>query len=517
MKLESLLKYFEFNSSEFSIRPFDLTDDSLIVKETGIDRIRLSKILISKEFIELLINRIPKTITKIEVPREYIEYLSNFPNLKELNISSYGFISDEHFKYIYDFTSIRKINMVLYSFGYDSLRKKEGYALVSGTNNIIAYKDLVAVNKADVPSDFIQINTKSINKEQLERIYTYVNNGVNRITINTCTSMYRIEFNSEDTVNIKVDGNVEELYKLYEYLYKKYKVLDMYIDINDINNVNMNLLKNLYNTNIPLLIGYDLYSSVSYDEFVSLMSSIKYYRELINDYDLSNIEKVMYAYDIMKTFQYKESEEPDISRNPHKIIETGNIVCVGYSELFKLIINGLDDGLSVLGVSLSGIDKEENEFNHERNIIRIDDDKYNIHGIFALDATWDSIKKDPNNILGSDYTALDLYRFFLIPIKKDEYNKSFPNESEPYIFNSYGSKFFGYERLFNDEVTKEKLSKYLNSDRPSLEDFISMLTNVRLSQGFSKEDIDKEIKKVIEKNNIYLSRDDNEDTFFKSR
>ena len=65
-----------------------------------------------------------------------------------------------------------------------------------------------------------------------------------------------------------------------------------------------------------------------------------------------------------------------------------------------------------------------------------------------------------------------------------------------------------------------RLDKYLNVERPSLETFISMLTNVRLSEGFNKEQIKDEIKKVIEKNNIVVEeakKNDIYEEFFRSK
>ncbi len=54
------------------------------------------------------------------------------------------------------------------------------------------------------------------------------------------------------------------------------------------------------------------------------------------------------------------------------------------------------------------------------------------------------------------------------------------------------------------KISKDKLRNYLNVNRPSLEDFIKMLTIVRLNEGFNKEDIKEEVKKVIEKNKLLL-------------
>ena len=84
----------------------------------------------------------------------------------------------------------------------------------------------------------------------------------------------------------------------------------------------------IINNECDLKIIYDI-NEVDYEEYKGLYETIKYYRMLINENNLSPVEKVMYAYDIMKTFPYNESKK-DVydSRDPHRIVETGNIVCV---------------------------------------------------------------------------------------------------------------------------------------------------------------------------------------------
>ena len=114
-----------------------------------------------------------------------------------------------------------------------------------------------------------------------------------------------------------------------------------------------------------------------------------------------------------------------------------------------------------------------------------------------------------------------MYTHFLIPLTKDEYSKIYSYEDEPHVEGVFTSeKFYGYDKLFNQKINKEILNRYLNVERPSLEMFISMLTKVRLSEGFTKEQIENEVKKVIEKNNIAVEeakKNDIYEEFFKSK
>ena len=98
---------------------------------------------------------------------------------------------------------------------------------------------------------------------------------------------------------------------------------------------------------------------------------------------------------------------------------------------------------------------------HRRNSILLNDDKYNINGMFFLDATWDS-KKDENYI--------DNYNFFLKParffcfINQNEHIIT-PNifklleKSEEDIFNNVKTTNKPMEISFNISTLIFKFSK----------------------------------------------------------
>ena len=43
-------------------------------------------------------------------------------------------------------------------------------------------------------------------------------------------------------------------------------------------------------------------------------------------------------------------------------------------------------------------DEKGNGVGHSRTLLHLDDDKYNIHGLFTLDATWDSSRKELSSV-----------------------------------------------------------------------------------------------------------------------
>ncbi len=101
------------------------------------------------------------------------------------------------------------------------------------------------------------------------------------------------------------------------------------------------------------------------------------------DKELSPYEKYLYAYDIVTKFSYNEEEKGqnnDISRHLITILTGDKIVCAGYANLLSELCNRL--GLSCY---TQGVNK-----NHAICYVRIDDDKWGIHGIYASDPTADS-------------------------------------------------------------------------------------------------------------------------------
>lgn len=145
---------------------------------------------------------------------------------------------------------------------------------------------------------------------------------------------------------------------------------------------------------------------ITYKEFYDMYKKLNEIVEFINHYNLSPLEKVMLVYDIVKANEYKKEDKNEsygTSRNLNEIIKNDKIVCVGYSNLIDFLLTNLGIKSGVLFLRY-----ENSKVGHERNYIYLNDDKYNIDGMFFLDATWDSRRND---------NYIDNYTFFLKPIK----------------------------------------------------------------------------------------------------
>ncbi len=259
------------------------------------------------------------------------------------------------------------------------------------------------------------------------------------------------------------------------------------------------------------------YVSADYDDYMGMVECIKWFRSLIKESDLSPVEKYAYAYDICKTFYYKSSGDTRVDtfkdNTLHLIVKTGNIVCLGFNRLLDEILFGMDGIKATNFLTYEYVHGEPEA--HCRGIVRIDDEFYDIHGIYITDPTFDCVDDNNNSIYGNKYDALSGYRYFLVPIHR--YNKYFKYATYPRIFkgkNKGKEKYLTKKKLNsivssskNDRILDEdKLSidiqplltegmtakeffKYLNCERPGFEDLISIIIRVRLSEGYSFEDI----------------------------
>ena len=115
---------------------------------------------------------------------------------------------------------------------------------------------------------------------------------------------------------------------------------------------------------------------------------------------LSNFEKFMLAYDYVTELAYNEGEDIYHKETSHwvPVLEGDKIVCSGYASLLAALCNRIfpENEVKVLQQSLNVYYKSTNEFRggHSNNVIFIKDEKYNINGLFYVDACWDSIDDD---------------------------------------------------------------------------------------------------------------------------
>lgn len=206
----------------------------------------------------------------------------------------------------------------------------------------------------------------------------------------------------------------------------------------------------------------------------------------VENTNLSQIESIMYVYDIVKERIYKKDK--DNYHNSHDVMNvlTGDtIVCSGYSNVFNAI-------LKCLGIK--AIPLISNKSKHQRSIAYVKDEKYNIDGVYVFDPTWDS-KKDTN-----DYTYINRYNYFAMPL-------SLANESAPldFIWNKDIS-FDTFLDYYEDFDSTEKLEIVTRIDNffkfVSDKGLITLLGDLSyLPRDNIKDRLEKEYNHVMSKYN----------------
>lgn len=517
-----------------------LDENEKIDLSISYDENTLKTIYVFKELNDLIINNLPRSIKSMTIPVDFVsnnlEALKEFKSLEEISFNSYRFLTSEELKFLSENTSIKRINFGGYIFNIEDYK---GSIFVSTSNdNKILFDDIVINNNKE--NSNIKENTlevKSINNfniEDLDKVFPYIKSNINKVKVKTNTGEYSIDISGKD-ISIEVtDPDMNISAYLFNYFKNKgYNVNDVCFCLTDFmrnpvvkdyTDFDYSLLDSL-STLVNLKVNYEGNTKTSsYDDFKGLVMSMKWYRSLLNDYDLSPVEKLAFGYDIMKTFEYKEATNEDVfeSREPYKIIKTGNIVCVGYTNMLAEILKGTE-GISFTDFSVSCYKEDDKTLSgyHSRGLVKVDDDKYDIHGVYVVDPTWDSYKKNGNKRLGNDYTALDLYTYFLI--SPEDYKKVFPHDSVPNFFkkdyeylnlnmdnlDSYNELSdkdftdkdlftFNFKELFDSSVSNEIKLEYLKGKKLDKKTIMEIVRNTRLAEGFSKENVDKEMDKILE-------------------
>lgn len=258
----------------------------------------------------------------------------------------------------------------------------------------------------DTAVDMI-INNTSINKlydllvEEGVPLYSLI---ISPIKI--CKEKYEKlkEFKTCEKIIIVCDkDNIEEGLELAKKLGKKTIIEGTSISLKEYKNIlsryKIDSLKEL-----DIEINYqDQSNPISIEELYKTSLLVDEISSQIEKYNLSPLEQIIYAYDIVKEREYKECEEDkDRSRDLNKMIESKYTVCVGYSNLFIAILNNLN---------IKAMPLISTKIKHQRSMVYVKDNKYKIDGVYVFDPTFDSKAN-------SEY--INKYNYFAILPKDSE-------------------------------------------------------------------------------------------------
>ena len=304
--------------------------------------------------------------------------------------------------------------------------------------------------------------------------------------------IYDIELLNIDIENIVINKAIEIIYRIEKKIGKKIKFINIITQNKTIDEIEK--LRFLEDGRIIKIWYEDGITDCSVDEFIVMRKNIDKIVDEIKQKQLSNLEKIIYAYDIVKKYNYKGSNSMD-GRQLHKIFTTDNIVCSGYARIISQVLEelGIRSGIYKL------ITKDNNL--HARSFVHIVDEKYNVNALYSMEPTWESK-------LNQEYS----YTMFLTPISK--LKQTFPNE----IFREDISVLCGEKKLSeislrdrislykffkNKDLTQFEIDSLLitANKEVTLNSFCEALINVKSSKGINKNIIQFNVPEIINYNN----------------
>ena len=262
---------------------------------------------------------------------------------------------------------------------------------------------------------------------------------------------------------------------------------------------NVEYMQKKYNNQFVFKEGFSIQEAIiaskKVNDWVDEINNAK-----INNEKLSPLEKYLYAYQICTDFYYNESNEKlGKSRFLFGVLNSDNIVCVGYAGLLTELCNRLDIPCVRQQVKIN------NSGYHLNCCVSIDDEKYNIHGIYYSDPCWDCIGKySPPTLKNSliPYDDVDkIHHDIKILNKTNCLTKVTCKKEEEAIYK----KVLEY---YNNLRGYEKISEFLK-------DFIDQLDNNTYKQTpaykYVKETIDSIIIECLEDKKEVLTSKPNND------
>lgn len=283
--------------------------------------------------------------------------------------------------------------------------------------------------------------------------------------LNRDDSFYKDIYNDIDTIYIF--GTFKDVVKFISNspsIANKKIILEKEFDLNeeDYLYIKNNLSK--YNNILYSISGND--KKVSYDELDKTFNIIDSLTEQVRRMDFSPIEQVMYLYDIVRDKVYtRETEEEgyEVSRDLTSVLLGKKRVCVGYANIMSSVLNKLGFKNEVFCLNPT-----KGTRGHARNLVYINDEKYNIDGYYFFDATWDS-KREEDNI-----NYLFSYRFFGNTLEQMNdydrgrlYSREYPCFTESKFYEAMDLIEDGNLSKVNYEIVKtiNRLSKFIKNER----------------------------------------------------
>ena len=261
--------------------------------------------------------------------------------------------------------------------------------------NINPNDDLEEILKRENFDKILRDTLSGFDKD--DEFYKYSIEGINKFL----TTDFPVLDNSRISINL--EEGIDEFINNNSCLQGKQLIVNGEYDIN---HGDLDPLIEMFKNHKDYLVSVDgNISYVTIEQYERTVLAIDDIVNKIKKYNLSSLEQIMYAYDLVRDRVYTsegKDEDYSVSRDISSALLGDKIVCVGYSIIFEKVLDNL--GIKSKPVTIKR--KDNPRLGHRRNMIYVNDPKYDVNGIYFFDATWDSKKKN------NEFSFLDSYRFF---------------------------------------------------------------------------------------------------------
>ena len=356
---------------------------------------------------------------------------------------------------------------------------------------------------------FININlNEQENIEPILKSKRLVNNALLEIKNDALESkIYDYISNKEIKCN-EVIVNSDSFERIKEIIeenndFFKDKIIDIGIEVSFDKTGYKKIIDNFgYKDNYRFLVnGNEGY--ITLNEFRKSLEILDEINEKFNKYKLSNLEKIMYAYDIVRDKKYKFNEKNlTISSDLSKVITGDTAICVGFSKFFKKILEDANIPVKIIDIDSKNIEK----FGHERTIIYVKDEKYSINGLFFFDPTWDS-QTDKWDYINNYYFFMQNYKQIRQLDLFFNYETKFKiDEIMEYI--SKADKKFYYLLKRKNQKEKTQIINKLFEQNIDPKSFFKLICNVRKIEYYEQDKYEFSLKQLLDTCNNFFTKKD---------
>ena len=196
---------------------------------------------------------------------------------------------------------------------------------------------------------------------------------------------------------------------------------------------------------------------ISYDKFRDITDTINNFKKTIPT-NASQLEIITYVYDFVKRREYKNvpgDERSYLSRNLSSVLLDKYIVCVGFTKIFNTLLSEYNIPCIEYDFMYKGINQ-----GHEVSIVNVQDNKYNVHGLYFFDPTGDSYTKCQDDETKYKYFLQTYDAYKNIDIDNDSFSRllEYNEEELKKMINIMKEKKFMKANILEDKKYENTLN-----------------------------------------------------------